>query len=83
MDQGTPAEILLQIPPTDKKEIANDDLKKVVTGGKKQVALNLIAYLCNMEPEAFRSYLKEARREHPVLARSWRHGSHLDPTQNE
>ena len=77
-------EILPPIQPTVRKKIPDDDLDNLAIGpGKKTIALNVTAYLCNMEAEAFRMYLKEARRQFPELARLWKHGLHLVPTQNE
>jgi hypothetical protein len=74
-------EILSPIQPTARQEISDDDLKSLVVGEKKKVALNVTAYLCNMEPEAFRMYLKEARRQFPEIAKASKHGTHLVRSQ--
>ena len=74
-------EILDRILLTEK--ISDDDLEDSFNQpGKKGIALKLTAYLCNMEAEAFRSYLKEARRQYPEMAKACKHGMRLVPTQN-
>ncbi len=74
-------EILTPIQPTVRKKIPDEDLEDLATGpGKKTLAIKLTAYACNMEPEAFRTYLKEARKQFPKMAKVLKHGASLVPS---